>query len=287
MRMSTASDTGRAVSDIIAFVLMFSIIITGVGLVSLGAFGNLTDFADREQVENSERGLTAMAATLDDIHRQNDTYRSELKLAVGGSSVSVIESELNITIIRNPGGPSSTPLPGYGPTDKFSLNSTEQRFDRDPEDVVVAYEGGGVFRRPGFGARYRPSMTCETQRGTNVAIISFVTLVSDDFRISKGTGSSTVLNQRGVPGESPVADLDSTLLFDAELAEQNSSYFASSSYRVLVNVSDTQNTAQWENYFNRTNSQWNASPNDSEFECRGSGGVDAVQVRQITVDLGI
>jgi FlaG/FlaF family flagellin (archaellin) len=264
----------RSVSDVIAFILMFSIIITGVGIVSLGAFGDLTEFSDREKVENSERGLTAMAATLDELHRENDTYRSEIKLAVGGSSSSLKRSKLNITIRDND---TESPIDGYGQGDKDYLNSTEQRFARNPEDVVVSYEGGGVFRRPGYGARYRPSMEC---RG-DIAIVSFVTLKGENFRKSQGGGSTFSLNTRGVPGESPVADLGSTLLFDAQLDGQNRTYRDSSEYDVYLNTSLTANPTQWQNYLN--NSGWtHKSPNGPVHKCLG---VDAVLVRQVEIEI--
>jgi hypothetical protein len=250
---------------------MFSIIITGVGIVSLGAFGDLTEFSDRETVENSERGLTAMAATLDEFHRQSDTYRSEIKLAVGGSSSSLNSSELNITIRDHTTG---SPIDGYGPGDTSALNSIEQRFARNPDDVVVSYEGGGVFRRPGFGARYRPSMQC---RG-DIAIVSFVTLRADNFRKSQGGGSTFSLNTRGVPGESPVADLGSTLLFDAQLDGQNRTYRDSSEYDVYLNTGDTANPTQWEDYFE--NSPGWTSSSDGGYKCLD---VDAVLVRQVEI----
>jgi len=253
----------RSVSDLIAFILMFSIIITGVGIVSLGAFGNLTEFSDREKIENSERGLTAMASTLDEFHRQSDTYRSEIKLAIGGSSAYLNQTNLTVTVDD-----------GTTTDYNYSLNSIEQRFDRRPEDVIVSYEGGGVFRRPGFGARYRPSMQCTN----DVAIISFVTLNASNFDISRGYDQSETLNPRGLPGESPVADLDSTLLFSARLVEQNRTYIEGSGLSVTLDVSETANTAQWEDYFENSAGKW------SGVKCQD---VDSVLIRQTVVQLSL
>lgn len=268
----------RGVSDLIAFVLMFSIIITGVGIVSLGAFGNLTEFAEREKVENSERGLTAMASTIDEFHRQSDTYRSEIKLALSGSSSYLNDSDMRIRVEN----------PSAGTTlldDSFDLNSTEQRFDRSTRDVVVSYEGGAVFRRPGFGARYQPSIRCETGSGSNVAIVSFVTLKASNFQISSGSGDNvSPLNPRSLPGESPVADLDTTLLFSARLDEQNRTrtYLEGSDLSVVVDVSDTANPSQWQDYFANDDSNWAwAKP---EATC---SDVDAVLIRQSVVQLSL
>jgi hypothetical protein len=257
----------RSVSDLIAFILMFSIIITGVGIVSLGAFGDLTEFSNREKVENSERGLTAMAATLDEFNRQSDTYRSELKLAIGGSDVYLNQTELNITV-------------DDGTKRHFnrSLNSIEQRFDRRPDDVVVSYEGGGVFRKPGYGARYQPAMQCTN----DLAIVSFVTLNASNFDTSSGYDQTEILNPRSLPGESPVADLDATLLFSARLVEhrQNRTYIEGSNIDVVLGVSHTANPAQWKNYLNESE----ASGGWSGLECND---VEAVLIRQTVVELSL
>jgi hypothetical protein len=257
----------RSLSDLIAFILMFSIIITGVGIVSLGAFGNLTEFSDREKIENSERGLTAMASTLDEFHRQSDTYRSEIKLAIGGSSAYLNQTNLTVTVDD-----------GTTTDYEYFLNSTEQRFDRRPEDVVVSYEGGGVFRRPGFNARYQPSMQCTN----DVAIISFVTLDANNFRISSGYDQTSTLNPRGLPGESPVADLDSTLLFSARLVEQNTTYIEGSNLDVTLDVSETANPDQWEDYFENSAGEW--KPISGQWGCND---VESVLIRQTVVRLSL
>jgi len=251
---------------------MFAIIITGVGIVSLGAFGNLTEFSDREQIENSERGLTAMASTLDEFQRQSDTYRSEIKLAIGGSSTYLNETKLNVTV-QNGSGAVLT-------SGAYLLNSTEQRFDRNPEDVVVSYEGGAVYRNPGANARYSPSIKCDTGGQSNVAIVSFVTLNASNFRIAQDYNGDTTLNPRSLPGESPVADLDTTLLFGARLAEQTRTYRRGSNLNVTIDASATANPEQWEDYFRDSEWTWTGS-------AAGCDGLDAVLIRQTTVQLSV
>ena len=255
----------RGVSDIIAFVLMFAIIITGVGLVSLGAFDNLSEFSDREQIESGERGLSAAAATLDNLHRQSDTRRS-FSLALGGGSVYVNESEIGIEVT------------GTSFDETYLINATEHRFDRSPDDITVAYEGGAVFRRPGYGARYEPSLTCED----DTAIVSLVKLEADNFAVSKGYDSTVTLNPRGLPGESPVADLDDTLLFSAEVVEQNRTYRTLSSKDVLVDVSASANPEQWGDYFEAAGG-WTAT-GSGVYSC---SGVETVLVRVTTVELSL
>lgn len=266
-------DGDRAVSDLIAFVLMFAIIITGVGLVSFGAFDNLSEFSDREQIESGERGLSAAAATIDDIHRQSDTRRS-FSLALGGGSVYLNESFVSLNLSSSDTFNSTF--------HRQPINATEHRFDRSPEDVTVFYEGGGVFRSPGFGARYEPSLQCKD--GT--AIVSLVRLEAENFAISRGGGSSVVLNPRGLPGESPVADLDDTLLFSAELVDQNRTYrtfdSTGASPNLVVNFTGSPDPEQWENYFEQSDG-WE-SLSSGEGVCKE---LDTVLVRVTTVELSL
>jgi len=46
----------RGVSDLVAFVLTFSIIITAVGVVSIGGLGSLEDYRDGARAESAEEG---------------------------------------------------------------------------------------------------------------------------------------------------------------------------------------------------------------------------------------
>jgi len=256
----------RGISDLVAFVLMFAIIIAGVGVVSLGAFDNLAEFSDREQIESGERGLSAAAAALDNLHRQNDTRRT-FSLALGGGSVYLNESRIRLAV---------TGSSGFDET--YLVNATEHRFDRSPEDVTVAYEGGAVFRSPGFGARYGPSIECSD----DTAIVSLVRLEADNFAISKGYDSTVTLNPRGLPGESPVADLDETLLFSAEIVDQNRTYRTFPGTEDLrVDVTGSAVPEQWGDYFEGAG--W-SSPSAGVYEC---GDVDTVLVRISTVELSL
>jgi len=266
--MSSRNGRGRGVSDTVAFVLMFAIIITGVGIVSLGAFDNLSEFSEREQIENSERGLAAAGATLDNLHRQNDTRRS-FALALGGGSVFLNTSSIEIS------------APSNGEFDAtYQVNAIEHRFDRSPEDITVAYEAGTVFRSPGFGARYGPSIEC---RSNDRVIISLVKLEADNFAISRGSENNVVLNPYGLPGESPVADLDDTLLFSAEVVDQNRTVSTSVNGPIRVNVDDSAVPEQWRTYFER-NDEWQMGGSDDVWECPN---VDTALVRVTTVRLSL
>jgi hypothetical protein len=258
----------RGISDLLAYTLMFGIIITGVGLVSLGASGALTDLSEREQVANSERSMAAAAATLDDLHQEGDTRRS-FNLPLGGGEVYVNASRINV---------SSPTDPDLNAT--YSVGSLEQRFDRSPRDVTVAYEAGAVFRSPGVRNPYRPSFRCDG----DVAIVSIARLQAGNFAISEQGGSVVPLSPRSVPTEAPFADLGRTLVFSAETVDvQRTRASFAGGGTVRVNVSGSPNRQQWGGYFERPDSQWTPDPStDHVWEC---SGVDTALVRVVTVEL--
>lgn len=245
---------------------MFSIIVSGVAFASTGAFDSLTELSDREQIENSERGMRSAAVTLDDIHRQGDTRRS-FNLALGGGSVAYNESEIEVS------GPGT-----FGGT--YDVNALEHRFDWSPEDITVAYEGGAVFRAPGGSVRYRPTIECDD----DLAIVSLVRLDADNFAISEGESPRTVLDPHSALEEAPVAELGRSLIFSAaaERRQRNVTSFGGGG-TVTVDVSGSANPAEWAQYFERSGSEWTKA-SDTEYECEN---VDVAVVRVTTIRLQI
>ena len=255
-------------SDIIAFVLMFAIIILGIGIVSLGAFGDLAEFSDREQVESGERGLAAAASTLDSLHRQDDTRR-KFNIAPGEGTVFLNSSTINVNVTDSK-------------YERFNMtvqtNSLEHLFRRSPNDVTLAYESGAVFRSPGVRARYPPSLECVPDE---TAIVSLVRLTGDNFNIGGGESSPPPLNPRGLPGESPVADLGQTLIFSAELQDRHREVAKFSDESIRLNVSASANPQQWESYLD--DQDWNEI-DDFVWQCKD---VDRALVRVTTIELSL
>lgn len=255
-------------SDIIAFVLMFAIIILGVGIVSLGAFGDLAEFSDREQVESGERGLAAAASTLDSLHRQDDTRR-KFNIAPGEGTVFLNSSTINVNVTDSK-------------YERFNMtvqtNSLEHLFRRSPNDVTLAYESGAVFRSPGVRARYPPSLECVPDE---TAIVSLVRLKEKNFNIGGGESSPPPLNPRGLPGESPVADLGRTLIFSAELQNRQREVATFSDESIRLNVSASANPQQWESYLD--DQGWD-EVDDFLWECKD---VDRALVRVTTIELSL
>jgi len=271
MAPTRGSRTGydRGISEALGYVFLFSLLVVGVGLVSASGLTFLTESSDREQVENGQRALVSAAATLDDMHRRSDTVRS-FNLPLAGGTVFLNGSAINIS---SPDEPSLNR--------SYDVNSLEQRFDRSPRDITVAYEAGSVFRSPGVRTRYRPAIECTEN---DVAVVSLVRLDGDNFRISEGDDVGAILNPRSVPTEAPVGDFGRSLSFSASVSEVRRNYTTfGSPGTVRVNVSASANPTQWDNYFERSDSSW-VDDGQSAYACEN---VDAALVRVTTIELGL
>ncbi|WP_336327478.1 DUF7289 family protein [Halovenus sp. HT40] len=267
----------RGVSDVVAFVLTFAIIIAGVGIVSTGGFDRLSEFTNDQQIDNSERGMEAAASTIDNLHRSNDTYRDfDLSLSGGNiwfneTAITIESSGINLSAVSPADDPNQA---------QIDLNALEHRFDSGDETVSIAYEGGGVFRTGTSRARYEPGITVEG----DTTIISLVNLTTDETIDRSGAyGSEIALQPTGVPQEAPVSADNQFISFSAELTGQRQVHETSSSDSdIEIDISESAHPQQWEFYFEEAR-HWNEQ-SDVVYE---TDGIDTVLVRVSTIELSV
>lgn len=156
----------RGVSDMIAFVIMFSLIITSVGLTYTFGYSALTDYQEGEQKRNAERAFVALSENLGDIEDSQVNGRSgELRLS--GGSISV-EEGTDITVTGNQTG-----------ADNWSRSFDDVgSLTYEFEGTRVEYESGAVFRQDDGNRRVMLS-TPEIQCSDTHATVSVVKLRSD------------------------------------------------------------------------------------------------------------
>ncbi|MFC7073654.1 hypothetical protein ACFQJ7_15355 [Halovenus rubra] len=265
--------TERGVSDAIGFTLMFSIIIVGVGLISLAGGTQITDLSDAEELHSAERGMQSTAATLQPMATNGDLQRS-FSLAFSNSNIWMNQSTLNITAADN-----SVNYPA------LDISSFEQRFDRSNGDITIRYEGGGVFRDNAIPA-YDPMFTCrEGPGGTNTAIVTVVNLTlaeRDGLYISQGYNPNVRFNEFAGTDEAPVSNTDKTLNFDATLVSTEANR-SESDTELYVNTSQTAGPDQWDIYFENKES-WESKTNPEHVhKC----DVDQTLIRVVTIEVEI
>ncbi|RXK49481.1 DUF7289 family protein [Halorientalis pallida] len=124
----------RAVSDVIGFVIVFSLVAATVGIVSVTGIGILQDARDAEQVNNAERAFDVLADNMADIHQEGAPSRStEIKLDSARLEVRA-PVEINVTGV-DPSG--TNPNVSY---------SAVPIVYEGRGDTAIVYEAGAVFR---------------------------------------------------------------------------------------------------------------------------------------------
>lgn len=220
----------RGVSEVIAFVLIFSIVITSVGLLYTAGFGSLTQIQESETDRSAQRAFGASATALEDIQRGRGSHRAfdlELSgrtLAIDGSAA--LEIDINGSDTATAGGALV-----YGPG----------------ADTEIAYQSGAVIRSDGADAQLvtRPPLF---QCSDDHAVISLVSIDGPNRSVSTD-GSIQILADGPLPSESTIA----------EVATGTGS-------TVSIDYGGTPYQAAWESYFS-DRPQWQPTGTPSTVEC--------------------
>lgn len=250
----------RAVSDVIAFVLVFSIIITSVGFVYAVGFGALTDLQEGEQQANAERSMSALAVAMDDILRERSGDRAaDINLA--GETMTVDDDyQLEVEINETAGNETET-IDGalvYG------VGS----------DTQIIYMGGAVIRVDPNGAFVTrgPRFACRNDGGRSRSVVTAPTITDDD-------------NEGGLSS-------DGSVRVEAEISNRLASTLTYTSAGnddveyLQVTVTDaptadlqTRIEAAWEQWFDRQDG-W-----ESDGTCEFSNDDGTVFVRNAAIDI--
>lgn len=179
------SRTDRGVSEVVAFIFIFAIILGSVGILYSVGFGAMTDYQEHEQRINAERAMDSLTNNFNDVVRYNGVNQrfGELALRDGAVTTSDDGTEISITI---------------GGTDLSDEDRFERYHDGDALDLgefiyrhegtVLAYEGSGLVRSGESGdwstMLNRPHVKCSEE----TAVISIVQVTADDRSVRSGGG---------------------------------------------------------------------------------------------------
>ena len=159
--------TDRGVSDMIAFVIVFSLIITSVGITYTFGYTTLSDYQEGEQKRNAERAFVALSNNFGEIESGRIEARAgELRLAGGRLSV---ENDSVITV-------SSPSWDLSNGTEARLANQPTRSFVYEFEGTSVEYENGAVFRQDGDGRHImiaEPAYRCG-ESYASVSIVQFL-----------------------------------------------------------------------------------------------------------------
>jgi len=181
----------RAVSDVLSFILVFSLITASVGIVSVVGLGSLQDARNAERIDNGERAFEVLADNHRDIaHGGAPSRATEIKLAE--TTLTVADpSDANVTLADGTvvGTTESRPITFGKAGDGANLTSG------------VVYELGAVLRvdRGGAAMQRAPPFQFDENR----TVIHYVALESRTGQVQRRSGSTTVL-VRSVRGTTAV-----------------------------------------------------------------------------------
>lgn len=175
----------RALSDVIAFVLVFAIIIGSVGLLYTVGFSSMEDYQEGQQLQNAERAMSALADNFNDVQNDRSIQERSGELALREGTVTIDD------------GPEMTIDNGTESRD-LTLGSLVYRHG----STAIAYEAGGVFRGDNGDPNQsvvvdRPQITCRD----DTAIVSVLEIESSDsgsFQSSGGVELSIVESETSV-----------------------------------------------------------------------------------------
>ena len=243
----------RGVSEVVSFILTFSMITMMVGVLYTAGFVSLQQLQTGNQMQNAEGVFFAMADSFGELEEGQAPKRAgALDLDVGASVSVGNDSSIDVRVNNSTGTVFDESLP---------LRSMHYRLDQR----AVTYEAGAVFRaNKGNSAMVREPGGLFCSNETDSAVVSVVTLVDPE-------GSSVAAGTVTVTG----IQRSTQLLFPTD---RN----ASTSVRnVTIDVASTHETA-WDRYFESTD-DWVADGSGS-FVCED---VDRVYVRHSVIEVQV
>jgi len=257
------ADENRGISDLVGYVLTFSILIASVGIVSSFGFQQLEDMRQNEQLSNAERAFRLMERNLDEIQQSQAPVRaSEIDLYQGTITTNTSGAFANITIERE------------SDVDPFRKNISLNDIRYEVREKVVAYESGSVFysdQNSNDVLEDGPEMICTDDE----AVLSFVTVQGETGQeyLTGGTVGIT-------------ARLNSTeLIYPRNRTGPDS---VGDSKNVTVEFHSRYDDA-WEVFFDDLSDEWeNATVSSSpKFTCPDGGDGQRVYVRRTIINVSI
>lgn len=246
--MRSLAGDDRGVSDVLAFIMVFSLIITSVALVYGTGFSSIDQISEGEQKTNAVRAFEALELSMDDIVTGAAPRRGG-SLNLGGGRLLVDDSSSATTVTVRVQTSS-----GWNQVAQEDTGTLEYALD----ETTVAYENGGLFRedRGNSVSVKEANMVC--QPSSNKAVVSLVVVKSDEGAIdTQGDVEVTMVEE------------ETTLLH----SEPNGNGHVG----VEVQIDDTNYDDGWEDAMNAAG--WSVS--GSTYTC----SVDRVIVRMTVIDV--
>jgi len=196
----------RGVSEVIGFVLIFSLITLSVGTVYVVGFGGLQDARDAEQLTNVERAFDVLADNIDDI-ATHDAPNRATEFRLYEADITVGEPTRFTVDVDN----------GTGTT-SYSVNSYPIVYEAQTSPTTIRYVNGAVIRQDRNGERFidEPSFVFRADAVGDTAIIPIIQTRSQGEQTVGGTGT-VLVRTNSVLAESLGTHNDDGTTYDVEI----------------------------------------------------------------------
>ncbi|WP_058995325.1 hypothetical protein [Haloarcula sp. CBA1127] len=235
----------RGVSDLLAFTLTFSIIITGIALVTLGGLGAFDAIQQGATTDVAETSMIGFAETTDD-HIEGGAPRRTTSMKLQGHGLSIRSSTLNVTV------------------DGRSTDISTGAFIRETDSGTdIVYTSGAVYRvqQEGLVVSRKPSFRCTPDSGSAYLSVLSLDGQTDFSASSRVTIETTVQNKT---------------LVSPQAGKQPSAT------TVSINVSETAYPDAWHRLFEQELSNWSGHSEPHTYQCTG---ISRAVVHNTTVDI--
>lgn len=170
----------RAVSDVLGYILIFSLILSSVAIVTVGGYNSLNSVRDAERFDNAQRVFDVMDANVDD-HLETGVRSRGTEIRLADARIGFGESVVfNLTV------------EGYG----SNQTSVDPLLYTQSSDRKIAYSGGATVRADRGGSILSDGPPFRFGEKT---IVTFVETRARDSGIS---GSGRVLVRTELAAES-------------------------------------------------------------------------------------
>lgn len=180
--------TERGVSEILGFILVFSLMAASVASVYVVGFSGLEDSRSAEQINNAERAFDVLDDNIDDVHHDNAPHRAtEFKLYNANMYLGE-PTRITVTITN------------MGSTPTFGVTTYPLVYDPQDSATNLVYSTGASVREDRGGAIFldEPELIFREAGGVRTASLPIVQTRSSDDEYASGTSTILVRGTRVV-----------------------------------------------------------------------------------------
>ncbi|TAJ45391.1 DUF7289 family protein [Methanofollis fontis] len=173
--LNTRQDEG--VSEAIGFIIIFGLVITGIGLITLYGYPMLTQQQSNADVRNMEQTMVVLQNDIKSLCYKNVPYKETALQVSGGSLMAENSSETvqNFTISGN--------------TINKVFSPGMLLYDSDSQDATIALENGGVIRAQSSGSTMLAEPRWYLDDASSTMVINLINLTTSGTIARSGMGS--------------------------------------------------------------------------------------------------